>query len=113
MNTFAPKHLALLFFSFFAMFVSYSYAADILASQFAIQSASSNGSNGSIISVDSNLSYINKGQNSSVVGNYFTGYYYDSVLGYFEADWSVNESENIRVVGSTGKCSSGYGYKLG
>jgi hypothetical protein len=34
------------------------------------------------------------------------------VLWYFEVDMSVNPSENVRIVGSTGKCISDYGYKL-
>jgi hypothetical protein len=59
------------------------------------------------------LSYINKGENSSIIGNYFSGYYYDSMLGYFKVDQSPDQSENVRIVGSTGICPSDYGYKLG
>jgi len=61
----------------------------------------------------SEATYINKWNNSTVIGNYFIGWYYDSVLWFFELDWSSDTSENVRIIGSTGACPSGYGYKLG
>lgn len=111
-NTFILKYLAFFVFCFFTMFISFSYAADSVASVFTSQSASGLGSNNSIISVDSNLSYINRWENSSVIGNYFSWYYYDSVLWYFEVGALANQSENARVVWSTSSCLDSYGYKL-
>lgn len=113
MKTFNRKPLALLLISFFTMFVSYWYASDSVASIFTSQSSSGLWSSNSLISVDSNLSYVNKWENSSIIWNYFTGYYYDSVLGYFEVDTSPNQSENVRIIWSTGACPAWYGYKLG
>jgi hypothetical protein len=55
---------------------------------------------------------VNKWDNSSIIWNYFTGLYYDSVLWFFKTDWSNNASENVRIVDSTSKCPSGYWYKL-
>lgn len=107
------KHLALLWIGVSTVFFNYVYSADTVSVVFTSQSSSSLGSNNSRISVDSNLEYVNKWDNSSVVGNYFRGDYYDSVLWFFKTDWSWNEAENIRVVGSTWRCSSSYGYKLG
>lgn len=90
----------------------YVYAVDSVALVFSSQSSSDLWSSNSVIYVDWNLSYINKGGNSSIIGNYFTGYYYDSVLGYFEVDKSSSESENVRITWSTWECSTWYGYKL-
>ncbi len=92
--------------------------ADGIAHTFQQQSASNPGSNGSIVSIQiwgspsAGLYYINKGDNSSVVGNYFRGYYYDSILGYFQVDALSHGNENVRVVWSTDRCSNWYGYKL-
>ena len=107
------KYLAYLGIPFFVVFISSVYAADVVSSVFTSQTATASGSSNSIISVDNNLSYINKGDNSAIIGNYFSGYYYDSILGYFETDWSSNRTENVRVVWSTSACGSSYGYKLG
>ncbi len=106
------KYLAFLWIPFFAVFISIVYAGDSVVEVFTSQSATASGSNNSIISVDSNLSYINKWDNSSVIGNYFKGYYYDSILGYFQTDWSSNPLENVRVRSSTSACGTAYGYKL-
>lgn len=57
-------------------------------------------------------SYVNNGDNSSIIWNYFTWYYYDSILWFFRLDWSSNEKQNVRITGSTSKCTSGYWYKL-
>jgi len=107
------KQLALFPILFCGLFFSYTYAADVVSENFSTQTSAGTWSNGSIISVDSNLSYINKWNNSSVIGNYFSGFYYDSFLWYFETDWNnLNQSENVRVIWSTWKCDTWYGYKL-
>ncbi|NDK09898.1 hypothetical protein GW846_03905 [Candidatus Gracilibacteria bacterium] len=110
------KYVAYTSIAFFIVFAIQTYAADIPYT-ISTQGATQSGSNNSIISTNSSwsgaLSYVNKGDNSSVIGNYFTGIYYDSVYGFFKTDWSSTPSENVRVIDSTSKCSSGYGYKLG
>ena len=113
MKTFTRKHLALSIICLFTVFFSAVYAADIEVSTFSTQTSSGLWSSSSQISVDSSLAYVNKGQNSSIIWNYFTWFYYDSVLWYFETDWSSSGLENVRIVGSTGACPSWYGYKLG
>jgi len=56
--------------------------------------------------------YINDGENSAVIWNYFKWYYFDSLHWYFKLDWSSNKNENVRIVDSTNKCSNSYWYKL-
>ena len=56
--------------------------------------------------------YVNKGNNSSVIWNYFKWYYFDSLFWYFRLDWSTNLRDNVRIVDSTSKCSTGYWYRL-
>ena len=98
---------------FFINFYHSVFAADSIWYTFSNQSANQNGSNNSLISVGSYLEYMNRGDNSSIIGNYFRGYYYDSVFGFFKMDWSSNQNQNVRIVSSTSQCSNGYGYKLG
>ena len=78
------------------------------------QGASWLGSNNSQIQIFlESLEYHNRGNNSSVVGNYFVWTYYDSIYGNFQMDWSTNSLENVRVIGTTSACGVGdYGYKL-
>ena len=106
------KYLAFSWFLFFILLYSPAWSSDVVSSSFTSQSAEALWSSNSLISVDENLKYVNKGNNSSVVGNYFTGYYYDSMLGYFLTDWSSSENQNVRVIGSTNACGNSYGYKL-
>lgn len=92
------------------------YAADSLSETLTTQTATWSGSNNSLISVSfggANTNYVNKENNSTIIWNYFTGYYYDSVFGYFKLDWSADVTENVSIVSETTECSSGYGYKLG
>lgn len=120
MKQIASKRLALLGILVSTIFFSYAYAADTTFDTFVTQISSWLWSNNSEISTElyprpsgSGAYYINKWNNSSIIWNYFEGYYYDSVLWYFQFDWSVNQSENVRVVGSTSECSDSYWYKLG
>ena len=78
------------------------------------QSASWLGSNNSQIQIFSeSLEYHNRGNNSSVVGNYFIWTYYDSIYWNFQMNWSSNIWENVRIVGTTSACWIwDYGYKL-
>ena len=107
------KYLALSGLLFFTLIISAVQAADVVSHIFTSQTATASGSNNSVISVDSNLEYVNRWNNSSIVWNYFTGYYYDSIYWFFETDWSSNPLENVRVIWSTSACSGSYGYKLG
>ncbi len=56
--------------------------------------------------------YINAGNNSTVIWNYLAWYYYDSIFWYFRLDWSNDKSKNVRIIESTERCTTGYGYKL-
>lgn len=107
------KTLAYIGILSFVVFLWRAQAADVVSYVFSSQNATAPGSNNSIISVDANLAYVNRGNNSSIIGNFFTGYYYDDVLGYFEVDWSSNREENVRIKSSTPACWDSYGYKLG
>lgn len=49
--------------------------------------------------------YYNKDANSDIIGNYLSGSYYSTTYGYFDFI-------DVRFVGSTNTCSTGYGYKL-
>lgn len=112
MKKMIPKSLALLLITMSAVFFQYVYAVDSISSAFTSQISSWLWSNNSQISVDWNLSYVNKWDNSSVIWNYFIWYYYDSVLWFFQTDWSTNTSENVRVIWSTSKCPNSYGYRI-
>ena len=95
-----------------------TYALDVVDTEFSPQVATSSGSSNSQVwfstggALTGTTSYINKDNDSDIIGNYFKGYYYDTVLGFFELDWSLDASQNVRIVSSTDKCSSGYGYKV-
>lgn len=57
--------------------------------------------------------YTNREDNSSIIWNYFSGYYYDSVYWFFKLDWNSSwNSNNVRIINSTDKCDW-YWYKLG
>lgn len=104
--------LAILVLLFLTLIISTVQAADGVLEIFTSQSASGVWSNNSVISVDANLEYMNKWNNSSIIGNYFRWEYYDSIYGYFTTDWSTNTSQNVRIISSTPKCGTSYGYKL-
>ena len=105
------KYLAFLWFLFFIVIFSSAWAADPVTS-FSSQIATATGSNNSKISTSESWWYVNKWNNSSIVGNYFTWVYYDNITWYFQTDWSSSELENVRVIGSTSACGNSYGYKL-
>jgi len=110
--------LGILAFLFLGIFVT--FALDVVDTNFSPQSAISSGSNNSQVwfstggASTGTTSYWNKNNDSDPIGNYFRGYYYDTQLGYFRLDWnSLDSAQNVRVIGSTDKCSVGYGYKFG
>lgn len=78
------------------------------------QNAINLGSNSSLISVStwSTTQYINENNDSETIWNSFSWYYYDSAFWFFKLNWSSTWSNNVRVVSSTDKCSSGYWYKI-
>ena len=56
--------------------------------------------------------YVNKDNNSSIIWNFLSWYYYDSVYWFFRLDWdSPWSTKNVRIVDSTDKCPW-YWYKL-
>lgn len=108
--------LLIMFFGGLKVFAEYYSVAHV----FENQQASSRGSNNSLIYVgpsitgwNGDLTYINRGNNSSIIDNYFTGYYYDTLYGYFKVDYLATMEENVRVVSSYSGCGTWYGYKLG
>lgn len=111
------KYNQVVFFSLLWIFTSsfVVFAADVFET-ISYQSASWTGSNNSIIHFSyfwEDTEYVNKWANISIIGNYFRGYYYDSILWYFKLDWSLDDpTKNVRIISSTTKCPSGYGYKL-
>ncbi len=94
------------------------YAVNIVAENISPQTASGTGSSGSSVSFITwgsvDPAYINVWNNSTIIWNYFRGYYYDSVYWFFQLDWdsSWNIENNVHISGSTDKCGSGYGYKI-
>ena len=106
------KYVVILGICFFTSVFYKVYAVDVVSEIFTSQTSSWLGSNNSQIQVNNNISYVNKGNNSSIIGNYFTGYYYDTILWFFKMDWSEDQSQNVRIISSTSACPVGYGYKF-
>jgi len=109
------KKASLFFAVLLTLGLGFTFGDDIISQIFPDDTADAPGSNGSVIQTGagtSEVAYVNKWNNSTVVGNFFQGYYYDTLLGFFRLDWSSNVSENVSIVGSTWACPSGYGYKL-
>lgn len=99
----------------------YVFAADYLSDNLDYGTATASGSSNSFVSIVSDTAspgwvreakYWNRGNNSTIIDNYFTGYYFDSIYGFFKLDWSVNPGENVRIISSSSACPSGYGYKI-
>lgn len=110
------KRVKILFALFLFTFWVAVFWQDIISQIIPDDTAEAVGSNGSIIQTGtgtSEVAYVNKGNNSTIIGNYFQWYYYDSLMWFFRLDWSSDITENVRIIGSTGACPSWYGYKLG
>lgn len=115
------KTLIISTFLFSAFGWAISYAVDVVGMDIVPQEAAFSGSNNSQVWFSTGLtstgatsytSYINKDNDSDTIGNYLRGYYYDTQFGFFKLDWSADTTKNVRIVSSTDKCSSGYGYKF-
>ncbi|EKD44771.1 MAG: hypothetical protein ACD_71C00010G0003 [uncultured bacterium (gcode 4)] len=117
-----------LFLGFFLLFFSsifIVFALDVVSTDFSSQPATSSGSNNSTVwfstgwlsldeTVSGTTSYINKDNDSDTIGNYLRGYYYDTQFGFFRLDWNLTDTtQNVRIISSTDKCGTGYGYKFG
>jgi hypothetical protein len=80
------------------------------------QTATLTGSNNGSVTFSSDGShlsqYVNSGDDSTIIGNYFQWYYYDTLYGFFRLDWSTQTSENVRIVDTTSACATWVGYKL-
>ena len=97
-----------------------TFALDVVDTNFTPQSAISSGSNNNQIwfstgtASTGTTSYWNKNNDSDTIGNYLAGYYYDTQFGFFRLDWNaLDMTQNVRIISSTDKCSTGYGYKIG
>lgn len=97
-----------------------TFALDVVGTDFSPQSATSSGSNNSQIwfstgaASTGTTSYMNKNNDSDTIGNYLRGYYYDTQFGFFRLDWNPTDiTQNVRIISSTDKCGTGYGYKFG
>ena len=104
--------LAILMLSF-----STAYGAEKLSDEIGTQDATQNGSNNSLVqfyndndSYDAN--YYNQQDNSTIIGNFLEWFYYDSLYGMFEMDWSTEQDNNVRIISSTPACATGYWYKF-
>ena len=119
-DLFFHPHKALLGFSVFLLAgVSAVWALDTVDMNFSPQAATGSGSNNSVVwfstggASTGTTSYINKNNDSDTIGNYLRGYYYDTQFGFFRLDWNATDtSQNVRIVSSTNKCGTGYGYKF-
>lgn len=56
--------------------------------------------------------YVNRDNDSTIIGNYLRWYYYDTTYWFFKLDWSNNPNRNVRFVASVNLCGEWYGYKL-
>ncbi len=56
--------------------------------------------------------YVNYRNNSSIINNYFKGYYYDQLYWVFKLDWSSNKNENVRIINWSYRCATWYWYNL-
>lgn len=102
---------------------SVAYAVDTVSQNIPTQSATTTGGNTNTVWFSTGttstgaqyyVQYVNRDNDSSIVNNYLQGYYYDTQFGFFKLDWdSTTPSNNVRIVDSTDKCPTGYGYKLG
>lgn len=109
------RNVKILFALFLLFLFGMIFADDIISQIIPDDVADGTGSNESLVYTGtgtSEVAYVNKGNNSTVIGNYFQWYYYDSSAWFFRLDWSSDTSENVRIIGSTGACPSWYGYKL-
>ncbi len=101
-------------FAFLLCIPASLYALDVVQNTVPASTATGLGSVGNTVRVFANqLSYINAGNDSTVIGNFLSGSYYDDAYGSFITNWSSNPSLNVRIVGTTTRCQSGYGYQLG
>lgn len=104
---------------FFFGGICITFALDVVSTDFTPQPATSSGSNNSRVwfstgqASTGTTSYINKNNDSDTIGNYLRGYYYDTQFGFFRLDWNTADtSQNVRIISSTDKCGTGYGYKF-
>lgn len=126
---YSHSHKMLLgFVVFFLSGIFFAFALDVVSTDFLPQPATSSGSNNSTVwfstgwlSLDGTAtgttSYWNKDNDSTTIGNYFKGYYYDTQFGFFRLDGSsinneISVDQDVRIVSSTDRCGEGYGYKF-
>lgn len=89
----------------------------VLATTIETQTSTNQGSNNSLNifstwSEDKKTKYINKDNNSDIIWDFLSGYYYNTLFGFFKLDWSTDKQKNVRIIGSTSKCWQWYWYKF-
>lgn len=98
----------------FFVWIASAVGNDFISQYIPTQTTSELWSNNSLISfTSSDAAYINKWNNSTIVWNYFKGFYYDNTFGFFRLDWSENPTQNVSIISGTAACVTSYGYKLG
>lgn len=101
---------------FSAYFLSFAFVFGMTTTSIPQQTAQVKSSNNAdVIFSHSNSHmtyYSNSWDDSTVIGNTLTWYYFDTVHGIFKPDWSENSTDNVRIIAPTSRCSSWYGYKF-
>lgn len=103
--------------------LSIAHALDTISQNITPQSATTSGGNGNTVWFSTGttatgtqyyVQYVNRDNDSSTVNNYLAGYYYDTQFGFFRLDWDASTPfNNVHIIDSTDRCTTGYGYKLG
>jgi hypothetical protein len=107
------KNIVWVLFSFFIIWsVFWAFTSYLITTQSATELWSNNSIVSFTWSVWNEWYYVNDWDNSAIIWNYFTWYYYDSLFWFFKLDWSSNPNENVRISWSTSICSTWYWYKL-
>jgi hypothetical protein len=89
------------------------YGLDRIENTLPASISSGQGSTGNTLQIFSGaMQYVNTDNDSTTVGNSFSGTYYDSVYGSFRLNWSNDQTRNGRIGRPTNKCLTGYGYEL-
>jgi hypothetical protein len=112
MNTLKIKFLVLASSGMFLL-STIVYGLDRVESTLPFSIGTGLGSNGNTLSIFTGaVQYINTDNDSTTVGNSFSGSYYDSAYGLFKLNWSTDKTQNVRIGNPTSKCTTGYGYQL-
>lgn len=56
--------------------------------------------------------YIDKDTDSTIEWDFLSWYYWDNQYWFFQLDWSADITKNVRVIWSTNRCGTSYGFIL-